>query len=80
MYNHTNFFIENLKSLFNIYNVMALIQDFDTLCFYIITVLMSLVIFTLVLALIYAPYNDYQIGIKNIKSLPLFDNLEKIII
>ena len=49
MYNHTNFFIENLKSLFNIYNVMALIQDYDKLCFYILTVLMSTMILALVL-------------------------------
>jgi hypothetical protein len=59
---------------------MALIQDYDTLCFYIITVLMSLVIFTLVLTLIYSPYNNYQIVIKNITSLPLLDNLYKIIV
>lgn len=80
MYIDTNFFIENLKSWFNINNIMTLIQDFDTLCFYMITVLMSLMIFTFVLILIYAPYNNYQIGMKNIISLPLFDNLNKIIV
>ena len=76
MYNHTNFFIENLKSLFNIYNVMALIQDYDKLCFYILTVLMS----TMILALIFAPYNDYYIGTTNILSIPLLDILGRIIV
>jgi hypothetical protein len=27
-------FLENLKSLLNIYNVMALIQDYDKLCLF----------------------------------------------
>jgi putative effector of murein hydrolase len=80
MYNHTNFFIENLKSLFNIYNVMALIQDYDKLCFYILTVLMSTMILALVLTLIFAPYNDYYIGTKNILSIPLLDILDRIIV
>ena len=75
MYMYTNFFIENLKSLFNIYNVMVLIRDYDKLCFYISTVLMSIVILALVLILIYSPYNDYHIGIKNIFSQPL-SNIE----
>ncbi len=68
---HTNFFIENLKSLFNIYNVMVLIQDYDKLCFYIIVFFMSLMIVALLLMLIYSPYNHYYIGIKNILSQPL---------
>ena len=80
MYNHTNFFIENLKSLFNIYNVMALIQDYDKLCFYILTVLMSTMILALVLTLIFAPYNDYYIGTTNIFSIPLLDILDRIIV
>jgi len=80
MYNHTNFFIENLKSLFNIYNVMALIQDYDKLCFYILTVLMSTMILALVLTLIFALYNDYYIGTTNILSIPLLDILDRIIV
>ena len=80
MYNHTNFFIENLKSLFNIYNVMALIQDYDKLCFYILTVLMSTMILALVLTLIFAPYNDYYIGTTNILNIPLLDILDRIIV
>jgi hypothetical protein len=79
LYIPTNFFIENLKSLFNIYNIMALIQDYDKLCFYILTVLMSTVIFALVLTLIFAPYNNYQIRTTNNLSLPLLDNLNRII-
>ena len=79
MYIPTNFFIENLKSLFNIYNIMALIQDYDKLCFYILTVLMSTVIFALVLTLIFAPYNSYHIGTTNSLSLPLLDNQNRII-
>ena len=80
MYNHTNFFIENLKSLFNIYNVMTLIQDYDKLCFYILTVLMSTVILALVLTLIFAPYNNYYIRTTNILSIPLLDILDRIIV
>jgi putative effector of murein hydrolase len=80
MYNHTNFFIENLKLLFNIYNVMALIQDYDKLCFYILTVLMSTMILALVLTLIFAPYNDYYIGTTNILSILLLDILDRIIV
>jgi putative effector of murein hydrolase len=80
MYNHTNFFIENLKSLFNIYNVMALIQDYDKLCFYILTVLMSTMILALVLTLIFAPYNNYSIGTTNILSILLLDILDRIIV
>ena len=80
MYNHTNFFIENLKSLFNIYNVMTLIQDYDKLCFYILTVLMSTMILALVLTLIFALYNDYYIGTTNILSIPLLDILDRIIV
>ena len=68
---HTNFFIENLKSLFNIYNVMVLIQDYDKLCFYIIVFFMSLMIVALLLMLIYSSYNNDYIGIKNILSQPL---------
>jgi putative effector of murein hydrolase len=80
MYNHTNFFIENLKSLFNIYNVMALIQDYDKLCFYILTVLMSTMILAFVLTLIFAHYNDYYIGTTNILSIPLLNILDRIIV
>ena len=58
---------------------MALIQDYDKLCFYILTVVMSTVIFALVLTLIFAPYNNYHIGTTNNLSLPLLDNLNKII-
>jgi uncharacterized membrane protein len=59
---------------------MTLIQDYDKLCFYLITGFMSLIIYTLVWTLIYAPYNNYQIGIKNIINLPLFYNLNRIIV
>jgi type II secretory pathway component PulJ len=57
---------------------MALIQDFDKLCFYLLTVLMSTMIFALVLTLIFAPYNNYYIGTTNILSLPLLDNVDRI--
>ena len=80
MYIYTDFFIENLKLLFNIYNTMALIPDYDKFCFYLLTVLMSNIIFALVLTLIFAPYNNYHIGTANILSLPLLDNLERIIV
>ena len=55
---------------------MALIQDYDKLCFYILTVLMSTMIFALVLTLIFAPYNNYYIGSRNLR-LPLLDNLDR---
>jgi hypothetical protein len=57
---------------------MALIQDYDRLCFYILTVLMSTVIFALVLILIFAPYNSYHIGTTNSLSIPSLDNLNRI--
>ena len=79
IYIHTNFFIENLKSLFNIYNVMVLIQDYDKFCFYLLTFLMSTIIFALVLTLFLAPYNNYHIGTTNNLSLPLLDNPDRII-
>ena len=46
---------------------MALIQDYNRLCFYILTVLMSTMIFALVLTLIFAPYNNYYIGSINLR-------------
>jgi hypothetical protein len=78
MYIHTNFLYRTSEILFNIYNIMALIQDFDKLCFYLLTVLMSTMIFALVLTLIFAPYNNYYIGTTNILSLPLLDNVDRI--
>jgi len=56
---------------------MALIQDYNKLCFYVLTVLMSTMIFALVLTLIFAPYNNYHIGSTNFLRLPLLDNLER---
>ena len=56
---------------------MALIQDYDKLCFYLLTVLMSTLIFALVLTLIFAPYNNYYIGSTNFLRLPLLDNLDR---
>ena len=59
---------------------MALIQDYDKLCFYILTVLMTTMIFALVLTLIFAPYNNYYMGSTNFFGLPLLDNLERRIV
>jgi putative effector of murein hydrolase len=59
---------------------MALIQDYDKLCFYILTVLMSTMILALVLTLIFAPYNNYSIGTTNILSILLLDILDRIIV
>jgi hypothetical protein len=56
---------------------MALIQDYNRLCFYILTVLLSTMIFALVLTLIFAPYNNYYIGSTNFLRLPLLDNLDR---
>ena len=71
------FWVANLKLLFYIYNIMALIQDYNRLCFYILTVLMSTMIFALVLTLIFAPYNNYYIGSTNFLRLPLLDDLDR---
>jgi hypothetical protein len=57
---------------------MTLVQDYDKLCFYLLTVLMLTIIFALVLTLIFAPYNNYYIGNTNILSLPLLDNVDRI--
>ena len=50
---------------------MILIHDYETIIFYTITSLMILGILTLILLLIYAPYNNYQINVKNIIILPV---------
>jgi hypothetical protein len=52
---------------------MILIHDYETIIFYTITALMILGIFTLILLLIYAPYNNYQINVKNIIILPVIE-------
>ena len=54
---------------------MALIQDYNRLCFYILIVLMSTVIFAIVLTIIFAPYNNYYIESTNLK-LPLLDKID----
>ena len=59
---------------------MALIQDYDKLCFYLLTVLMSTLIFALVLTLVFTPYNNYYIGGTNFFGLPLLDNLDRTIV
>lgn len=50
---------------------MILIHDYETTIFYTITSLMILGILTLILLLIYAPYNNYQINVKNLIILPV---------
>lgn len=50
---------------------MILIHDYETIIFYTITSLMILGILTLILLLIYAPYNNYQINVKNMIILPI---------
>jgi hypothetical protein len=72
---HTNFFIENLKSLFNIYNVMALIQD------YVHTYSFNVNYDTCISIDINfgSPSNDYYSGTTNILS-PLLDILDRIIV
>jgi hypothetical protein len=59
---------------------MGLIQDYDKFCFYLLTVLMSSIIFALVLTLILAPYNNYHIGTTDILILPFLDILDRIIV
>ena len=54
---------------------MVSIHDYETIIFYTVSSLMIIGIFTLVLILIYAPYNNYQINIKNIITLPEIWNL-----
>ena len=45
---------------------MISIHDHETIIFYTVSSLMIIGIFLLVLILIYAPYNNYYINIKNI--------------
>ena len=54
---------------------MVSIHDYETIIFYTVSSLMIIGIFALVLTLIYAPYNNYHIKIKNIISLPEIWNL-----
>jgi hypothetical protein len=49
---------------------MISIHDHEAMIFYTITILMLIIIFGLVLILISSVYNDYQIKIKNITTLP----------
>jgi hypothetical protein len=53
---------------------MILIHDYETIIFYTVTSLMILGILTLILLLIYAPYNNYQINVKNIIILPVIED------
>lgn len=54
---------------------MVSIHDYETIIFYTVSSLMMIGIFALVLILIYAPYNNYHINIKNIMNLPEIWNL-----
>ena len=54
---------------------MVSIHDYETIIFYTLSSLMIIGIFTLILILIYAPYNNYHINIKNIMNLPEIWNL-----
>jgi hypothetical protein len=49
---------------------MISIHDHEAMIFYTVTTLMLIIIFGLLLILIFSLYNDYQINIKNITSLP----------
>lgn len=53
---------------------MILIHDYEIIIFYTVTSLMILGILTLILLLIYAPYNNYQINVKNIIILPVIED------
>ena len=55
--------------------MVSIIHDYETIIFYTLSSLMLIGIFALVLILIYAPYNDYHINIKNIMNLPEIWNL-----
>jgi hypothetical protein len=50
--------------------MVSIIHDYETIIFYMVSSLMLIGIFALVLILIYAPYNNYHINIKNIITLP----------
>jgi hypothetical protein len=54
---------------------MVSIHDYETIIFYTVSSLMIIGIFALVLTLIYAPYNNYHINIKNIIRLSEIWNL-----
>ena len=49
---------------------MVSTHDYETIIFYTVSSLMLIGIFALILTLIYAPYNNYHINIKNITTLP----------
>ena len=55
---------------------MVLVYDYETIIFYTLSSFMILGILTLILTLIYAPYNNYQITIKNIINLPIIENFD----
>ena len=49
---------------------MISIHDHEAMIFYTVTTLIIIIIFGLLLILISSLYNDYQINIKNITTLP----------
>lgn len=57
---------------------MISIHDYETIIFYTVTSLALFGIFTLILILVFAPYNDYQINIKNIITIPQIWNLNNL--
>lgn len=62
--------------MFTYNNVMvSIIHDYETIIFYTVSFLMLIGIFALILILIYAPYNNYHINIKDIITLPEIFNL-----
>ena len=57
--------------MFTYNNVMiSIIHDYETIIFYTVSSLMLIGIFALILILIYAPYNNDHINIKDIITLP----------
>jgi len=54
---------------------MILIHDYETIIFYTVSSLMIIGIFALILTLIYAPYNNYHISIRNIINSPVIEDL-----
>ena len=55
--------------------MVSIIHDYETMIFYTVSSLMLIGICALLLILIYAPYNNYHINIKNIITLPEIFNL-----
>ena len=72
MYRYTNFFIVNLKFLFNIIYYMILIYDYNKLVFYVVMFIIMIGILAFLLTFVFSPHSSSLI--KNSLDLQMIEN------